>query len=170
MRTFLYLGILLTCSIPQAMAECVRPKVDFSMPAGAEATEAELTTAQSELLKFDKAVGDYLRCLESETTQRSVGKTPEAREAISKEFVSNYNAAADQVAGLGECFNAQMQKFRTGSSGKGAKSVDCSSFVSAAAARSTLANTTPRDARPNISRTRTLSNISAMHGSVWRSG
>jgi TonB family protein len=115
-----------------AEAACTRPEAKFTVPDGASATEEEMKTATQALLKLDREVGEYLRCIKGDTSQATVGKDQATREQLLKDYVASHNAAADQLAGLADCFNAQLETFRKTKGGAGGKTADCASFMAAA--------------------------------------
>jgi TonB family protein len=115
-----------------AEAACTRPEAKFTVPDGTAATEAEMKTATQALLKLDQEVGEYLRCIKGETSQATVGKDQATREKLLQEYVASHNGAADQLAGLADCYNTQLETFRKTKGGAGGKTADCSSFMAAA--------------------------------------
>ena len=115
-----------------AEAACTRPEAKFTIPEGNAATEAEMKTATQALLNLDRDVGEYLRCIKGETSQATVGKDEPTREQLLKDYVASHQAAADQVQGLADCFNAQLEIYRKTKGGAGGKTADCSSHMLAA--------------------------------------
>jgi TonB family protein len=115
-----------------AEAACTRPEAKFTIPDGATATEAEMKTSTQALLQLDRDVGEYLRCIKGETSQATVGKDQATREKLLQDYVASHNTVTDQLAGMADCFNAQLETFRKGKGGAGGKSADCSSFMAAA--------------------------------------
>jgi TonB family protein len=115
-----------------AEAACTRPEAKFTVPDGASATEEEMKTATQALLKLDQEVGEYLRCIKGDTSQATVGKDQQTREQLLKDYVASHNAATDQLAGLADCFNSQLETYRSTKGGAGGKTADCSSFMAAA--------------------------------------
>jgi TonB family protein len=115
-----------------AEAACTRPEAKFTVPDGAAASEAEMKTATQALLKLDQEVGEYLRCIKGETSQATVGKDQATREKLLQDYVASHNAATDQLAGLADCFNAQLETYRKTKGGAGGKTAECSSFMAAA--------------------------------------
>src|SRR5437868_14316681 len=95
----LSLASLLLASM--AHADCTRPRPGFQIPEGASATEQELLSAKQAIVKFDDEVGKYLRCLEGDASQKAVGKDAKGRDKVRADFVTAYNAAADELSGLG---------------------------------------------------------------------
>lgn len=115
-----------------AEAACTRPEAKFTIPDGASATEAEMKTATQALLKLDQDVGEYLRCIKGDTSQATVGKDQQTREQLLKDYVASHNAATDELAGLADCFNAQLETFRSTKGGAGGKTADCSTYMAGA--------------------------------------
>jgi len=127
-----------------AQAACTRPRPSFQIPDGTVATQPELEAVKEALLKYDQQVGEYLRCLEGEASQKVVGKDTAGRGKVNSEYVSAYNTAADELAGLGACYNAQVQASakattqaatKGGATGSAKKPVNCSTFIQEAATR-----------------------------------
>lgn len=127
--TFILTALLLGATVEAA---CTRPDAKFTIPDGASATEAEMKTAAEALLKLDKDVGEYLRCIKGDTSQSTVGKDQATREQLLKGYVDSHNAATDQLAGLADCFNAQLEAYRNTKGGAGGKTADCASFMASA--------------------------------------
>jgi TonB family protein len=132
MRSILVLTLLALGFGATAEAACTRPEAKFTVPDGASATEEEMKTATQALLKLDREVGEYLRCIKGETSQATVGKDQATREQLLQNYVSSHNAAADQVAGIADCFNAQLETYKKTKGGAGGKTADCASFMLAA--------------------------------------
>lgn len=115
-----------------ASAACTRPEVKLTIPEGSAATEEEMKTATAALLELDQDVGEYLRCIKGDTSQATVGKDQATREKLLQDYVASHNSATDQLAGLADCFNTQLETYRKTKGGAGGKTADCSSFMAAA--------------------------------------
>jgi len=124
-----------------ALADCARPKPGFEIPDGTSVSEQEIKAAQQPLVDFANKVSDYLRCMNGEASQRSIGKDEATREEIAKQHIAAHQAAADELTGLVECYKAQLQSFKSSGGGKQRRAADCSSFITAAANRSSGART-----------------------------
>jgi len=118
-----------------AFADCTRPKATFEIPDGTSVSEQEIKAAQAPLVDYANKVSDYLRCLNGESSQRSIGKDEAAREEIAKQHLAAHQEAADELTGLVECYKAQLQSFKSSGGGKQKRAADCSSFITAAANR-----------------------------------
>ena len=116
---------------PSAAAECTRPPAKLTIPEGASATAEEMKSASQALIKLDQEVGEYLRCIKGATSQATVGKDEATREKLMQDYVASHNGASDELAGLAECFNAQLESFRSSKGGAGGKPADCSSHMQA---------------------------------------
>lgn len=111
---------------------CTRPDTKMTIPDGAAATEAEMKTATEALLKLDRDVGEYLRCIKGDASQNTVGKDADTRDRILQEYVASHNSMTDELAGLAACFNANLETYRSTKGGAGGKTADCSTHMSAA--------------------------------------
>lgn len=130
--TALITGALLLHGVA-VFAECQRPRPAFQIPEGGSVTEPELASVQKELFAFAGQVREYLRCLNGETSQKAVGKDAAGREELARTQLTAHQQAADELSGLAECFNAQVQAFKSSGGGKEKRAADCSSFITAAA-------------------------------------
>ena len=90
-----------------------------------------MAQAQVKLVTLDQQVGDYLRCIKGEASQQSVGKDEATRTRLLDQYVTSHNSIATELAGLGDCFNAEIQKFRSSGGGTARKAADCSSYMTA---------------------------------------
>src|SRR5262245_59485321 len=121
-----------------ASADCVRPKIAAQIPDGATAEPKDMQAAQQSIVTLDQQVGEYLRCIRGDASQQLVGKDAAARKRVEEQFATSNNAVVDELAGLADCFNAQLESFRKQAPGvqidpTKKKNVDCSSFKTAAA-------------------------------------
>src|SRR5690606_22292618 len=85
MRIPAALAVLFLFSHGTALAECTRPRPDFQIPEGSGASEQELTALQGKLIGFAEEVREYLRCLNGDLGQRSIGKDEATRAKIAQE-------------------------------------------------------------------------------------
>lgn len=132
MRIPAALAVLLLLSHGTALAECPRPRPDFQIPEGAGATEQELTTLQGKLVSFAEEVREYLRCLNGEVGQRSIGKDEETKAKIAQEHLEKHHEAASELKGLADCYAAQLEAFKSSGGGKERRNADCAPFIEAA--------------------------------------
>jgi TonB family protein len=119
----------------QAATACERPKAGIEVPQGETATEADMAQTQRQILTLDQQVGEYLRCLKNEVSQQTVGKDDATRQRLMEEYVAAHNAAATELSGLANCFNAETAKFRSSGGGQARKAADCSQYMAADASQ-----------------------------------
>src|SRR5262245_29342254 len=80
-----------------SLADCARPRPSFQVPDGSSATEQDMTGSQRELVAFADKVREYLRCMNGEMSQKSVGKDEAARAEIDKAHIAAHNEAATEL-------------------------------------------------------------------------
>jgi TonB family protein len=119
----------------QALAECPRPRPAFEIPDGTSVAQQDITAVQPQLVAFATQVREYLRCLNGEASQQSIGKEEAVRQQLAQAHLAAHQQAADELTGLVECYNAQMQSFKSSGGGTQKKPADCASFISAATKR-----------------------------------
>jgi TonB family protein len=122
-------------SASAASAECVRPKPGFEVPDGKTANSEQMAATQKQIVTFADAVAEYARCLQGELGQKSIGKDEAAKAELNKTYAAAHNAAADEVSGLANCFNEQLDTFKASGGGTAMRAVDCSKHVADAANR-----------------------------------
>jgi TonB family protein len=132
MRIPAALAVLLLFSQGTALAECTRPRPDFQIPEGSGASEQELTALQGKLIGFAEQVREYLRCLNGEVGQRSIGKDEATRTKIAQEHLQAHHEAASELKGLADCYAAQLEAFKESGGGKEHRAADCAPFIEAA--------------------------------------
>jgi TonB family protein len=123
------------CCAGMAHAECTRPRPSFQIPDGTSASEPDLVNAKAALQRFDEEVGKYLRCLEGDASQKSLGKDAAARTKVRTDFITSYNAAADELTGLGDCYIAQVNLAKPPKATSTKKTANCSEFIKQAGTR-----------------------------------
>jgi TonB family protein len=129
------IAALLLLQGAQALADCTRPRPAFEIPDGAVSSQQDIASAQQQLVTFAAQVREYLRCLNGEASQKSIGKDDASREQLARAHLVAHQEAADELSGLAECFNAQVQSFKSSGGGTQKRAADCSSFITAAAKR-----------------------------------
>jgi TonB family protein len=134
MRFSVVASIALALALPVGVAHaaCTRPDTKLTLPDGATATEAEMKAAAEKLLKLDQDLGEYLRCIKGDASQATVGKDETERRKILQEYVSSHNSATDDLAGLADCYNTQLEGFRKTKGGAGGKTADCTAEMAGA--------------------------------------
>jgi TonB family protein len=128
------IGLLMMLA-PAAWADCTRPRPDFQVPQGNTVTAPQMASTQKQIVAFTDAVTEYVRCLQGEVGQKSIGKNPAERAEIEKSYNDAHNAAADEVTGLASCFNEQLDLLKKSGGGTGMKPADCSKHIAEAGSK-----------------------------------
>ncbi len=128
-------AIALTMSMSGAWADCTRPRPAFEVPDGKTANAEQMAAAQKQVVGFADAVSKYVGCLQGELGQKSIGKEDAEKAKLNETYAAAHNAAADEVSGLANCFNEQLDTFKTSGGGTSVKPADCSKHLAAAANR-----------------------------------
>lgn len=118
-----------------SLADCARPRPSFEISDGSSATEKDMTTLQGQLVAFADQVREYLRCLNGEMSQKSVGKDEATRTALDKAHLTAHNDAANELGGLADCYAAQVETFKKSGGGTQKRAADCSTYIKEAASR-----------------------------------
>jgi TonB family protein len=118
-----------------SLADCARPRPSFQVPEGGSVSEQQMTSAGQQLVKFSDEVRDYLRCLNGEVSQKTVGKDEAARQQLAQEYLKAHQEAANELNGLADCYGEQLKTFKSSGGGTQQRPADCSSFIAAAATR-----------------------------------
>lgn len=105
----------------QAQAECVYPQAPPALPDGKTATEAEMVAGMQAVKAYDKAVNDYLSCLDTEKQANLDSIGPEASKDQIKQINSmhskKHNAAVQELEARAANFNEQVRAFKGRSKG-----------------------------------------------------
>ena len=121
MKAFLALSALTVLSAP-VYAECPYPAAPAKIPDGATATMEEMLAGQKAVKEYDKAITDYVACIDKELAD-SIAKggdqlKPEQKADMQKVEAQKHNAAIDQEQSVADRFNEQVKVFKTKSEKK----------------------------------------------------
>jgi hypothetical protein len=117
-----------------AGAECTRPQASFDVPDGKTANAQQMAATQKQVVAFADAVSKYVSCLQGELGQKSIGKDDAAKADLTKSYAEAHNTAADEVTALANCFNEQLDTFKSSGGGTELKPADCSKHFESGAA------------------------------------
>lgn len=131
---------VLVCFASTAWANCERPKAAFEVPDGKTANAEQMAAAQNEVVTFANSVAEYMRCLQGELGQKSLGKSEQEKAELNKTYAAAFQGLAQEATGLATCFNEQLEVFKTSGGGNALRPADCASHIEAAANRT---GTTP---------------------------
>jgi len=122
-----------------AWADCTRPKASFEVPQGNTASAEQMAVAQRNVVDFTESVAEYVRCLQGEFGQKSIGKSEAEKTALQQSYAKAHQEAADEATGFVDCFNEQLDSFKASGGGTQMQPADCSAHIKAAAQRSASA-------------------------------
>ncbi|MBK7521587.1 MAG: hypothetical protein IPI75_15910 [Gammaproteobacteria bacterium] len=108
MKKYLLAAILLApLMTPIAFAECSKEAAP-AIPDGASATEQEMIAGQQAVKSYIASSNASLECLDAEGVAAGADELPEFKDAR----LSIYNAAVDEMTGVGDQFNAAVKAFK----------------------------------------------------------
>jgi hypothetical protein len=111
------LAIALTAALSGvAYADCPYPAAPDKLPDGATATMEEMVAGQKAVRAYDKAIQDYVGCIDKELDE-AVAKAgdqlkPQQKADMQKVEAQKHNAAIDQDQSVADRFNEQVKAFK----------------------------------------------------------
>jgi hypothetical protein len=116
MKALLAMTILGTLSAAPAFADCPYPAAPTKIPDGATATLQEMLDGQKALQAYDKAINEYVACIDKELADKiaKAGDSlkPEQKSDMEKVEMQKHNAAIDQEQSVADRFNEQVKVFK----------------------------------------------------------
>jgi hypothetical protein len=99
-----------------AYADCSYPVAPSKLPDGASATLEEMIAGQKTVKEYDKAIKDYVDCIDKEVDQKIAQAgdklKPEQKADMQKVEAQKHNAAIDQLQSVADRFNEQVKVFK----------------------------------------------------------
>jgi len=99
-----------------AYADCSYPAAPAKLPDGASATLEEMIAGQKTVKEYDKAIKDYVDCIDKEVEQKIAQAgdklKPEQKADMQKVEAQKHNAAIDQLQSIADRFNEQVKVFK----------------------------------------------------------
>jgi hypothetical protein len=99
-----------------AYADCTYPPAPTKLPDGASATLEEMVAGQKTVKEYDKAIKEYVDCIDKEVDDKiKAGDKlkPEQKADMQKVEAQKHNAAIDQLQSVADRFNEQVKVFKT---------------------------------------------------------
>jgi hypothetical protein len=110
------LAILGCAAFAPAQAECRYPRAPTTLPDGKTATEAEMMKGMQDVKAYDKAVNEYLSCLDAEKQKQLTALGPDAPkeqiQQINAIHAKRYNAAVTDLEQRAALFNEQVRIYK----------------------------------------------------------
>jgi hypothetical protein len=99
-----------------AYADCTYPAAPTKLPDGASATLEEMIAGQKTVRDYDKAIKEYVDCIDKEVDQKIAQGgdklKPEQKADMQKVEAQKHNAAIDQLQSVADRFNEQVKVFK----------------------------------------------------------
>jgi hypothetical protein len=122
MKALLAMTILGGLSVAPAFADCPYPAAPAKIPDGATATLQEMLDGQKAVQAYDKAINEYVACIDKEVND-NIAKAgdslkPAQKADMQKVEEQKHNAAIDQEQTVADRFNEQVKVFKARSDKK----------------------------------------------------
>jgi hypothetical protein len=116
MKAFLAMAAVTVLTAAPVHADCPYPAAPNKIPDGASATMDEMLAGQKAVKEYDKAINDYIACIDKELAD-SIAKggdqlKPEQKADMQKVEAQKHNAAIDQEQAVADRFNEQVKVFK----------------------------------------------------------
>jgi hypothetical protein len=123
MKAFLTIVLSAAFTAGPAYADCSYPAAPAKLPDGASATLEEMIAGQKVVKEYDKAIKDYVDCIDKELDAK-IAKggdqlKPEQKADMQKVEAQKHNAAIDQLQSVADRFNEQVKVYKTRTDKKG---------------------------------------------------
>jgi hypothetical protein len=116
MKALLAMTILGGLSVAPAFADCPYPAAPAKIPDGATATLQEMLDGQKAVQAYDKAINEYVACIDKEVsdniTKAGDSLKPAQKADMQKVEEQKHNAAIDQEQQVADRFNEQVKVFK----------------------------------------------------------
>jgi len=116
MKALLAFAAAAALSAGAACADCPYPPAPEKPPDGASATLQEMIAGQKAVGEYNKAVNDYVTCIDKEL-EDALAKAgdkikPEQKADMQRVETQKHNAAIDQLQSVADRFNEQVKVFK----------------------------------------------------------
>jgi phage-related tail protein len=116
MKALTALALTAALSAGAAYADCPYPPAPDKLPDGQSATLEEMVAGQKSVKAYDKAINDYVGCIDKEVADQiaKAGDSlkPEQKADMQKVETQKHNAAIDQLQQIADRFNEQVKVFK----------------------------------------------------------
>ncbi|TLY52261.1 MAG: hypothetical protein E6K50_07080 [Gammaproteobacteria bacterium] len=116
MKALLAMALTAALMAATAYADCPYPPAPDKLPDGASATLEEMIAGQKAVKAYDKAINDYVVCIDHEL-DAAIAKggeqlKPQQKADMQKVEAQKHNAAIDQLQNIADRFNEQVKVFK----------------------------------------------------------
>lgn len=116
MKTLFAMALTAALMAAPVHADCPYPPAPDKLPDGSSATMDEMVAGQKAVKAYDKAINDYVTCIDHELDE-AIKKggdqlKPQQKEGMQKLEMQKHNAAIDQLQSIADRFNEQVKVFK----------------------------------------------------------
>ncbi|HEY6823456.1 MAG TPA: hypothetical protein VI195_03380 [Steroidobacteraceae bacterium] len=116
MKALFAIALTAALTAAPAYADCPYPAAPAKLPDGATATMQDMIDGQNAVKGYDKAINDYVGCIDKELDDAiaKAGKDlkPEQKKHMQELEAQKHNAAIDELQNVATRFNEQVKIFK----------------------------------------------------------
>ena len=116
MKALLAMALTAALMAATAYADCPYPPAPDKLPDGASATLEEMIAGQKAVKAYDKAINDYVACIDRELDAAIANGgdqlKPQQKADMQHVEAQKHNAAIDQLQNIADRFNEQVKVFK----------------------------------------------------------
>jgi hypothetical protein len=116
MKALFAMALTAALTAAPVYADCPYPAAPEKLPDGASATLEEMVAGQKAVKVYDKAINDYVACIDRELDE-AIKKggdqlKPQQKTDMQHVEAQKHNAAIDQLQSIADRFNEQVKVFK----------------------------------------------------------
>jgi len=116
MKALFAMALTAALTAAPVYADCPYPAAPDKLPDGSSATLEEMVAGQKAVRAYDKAINDYVSCIDHELDE-AIKKggdqlKPQQRTDMQHVEAQKHNAAIDQLQSVADRFNEQVKVFK----------------------------------------------------------
>ena len=116
MKALFAMALTAALTAAPVYADCPYPAAPEKLPDGASATLEEMVAGQKTVKAYDKAINDYVTCIDHELdaaiTKGGDQLKPQQKTDLQHVAAQKHNAAIDQLQSVADRFNEQVKVFK----------------------------------------------------------
>ena len=116
MKALFAMALTTALTAAPVRADCPYPAAPDKLPNGSSATLEEMVAGQKAVRAYDKAINDYVSCIDHEL-EAAIAKggdqlKPQQKADMQHVEAQKHNAAIDQLQNIADRFNEQVKVFK----------------------------------------------------------
>jgi len=116
MKALFAMALTAALTAAPVLADCPYPAAPDKLPDGSSATLEEMVAGQKAVRAYDKAINDYVSCIDHELDE-AIKKggdqlKPQQKSDMQHVEAQKHNAAIDQLQNIADRFNEQVKVFK----------------------------------------------------------